>query len=77
VVNAWDWRPPRRYRYVYVLWDCVPESYLTEFVRRLLARLVAPGGRLILVRLGAYGSFSRNEQPFDVEMFLRSARGTG
>jgi SAM-dependent methyltransferase len=68
--NAWDWHPPRRHRYVYALWDCVPEAYLTEFVRRLLARLVAPGGRLIL---GAYGSLSRNAQPFDVEMFLSSA----
>jgi SAM-dependent methyltransferase len=70
IANAWDWHPPRRYRYVYTLWDCVPEGYLTEFVRRLAARFVAPGGRLIL---GAYGSLSRNQQPFDVEMFLSSA----
>jgi SAM-dependent methyltransferase len=70
VANAWDWRPARRYDHVYALWDCVPEDYLTEFVGRLMARCVAPGGRLIL---GAYGSLSRHEQPFDVEAFLRSA----
>jgi SAM-dependent methyltransferase len=69
VANAWNWYPPRQYRYVYALWDCVPENYLPEFIRRLLVRSVAPGGRLIL---GAYGSLSRHEQPFDVEMFLRS-----
>jgi SAM-dependent methyltransferase len=68
--NAWDSYPPRRYRYVYALWDCVPEDYLIEFVRRLIVRLVEPGGRLIL---GAYGSRSRNEQPFDVEKLLRLA----
>jgi hypothetical protein len=68
--NAWDWRPPRRYRYVYTLWDCVPEDYLSEFVRRLIESFVAPGGRLII---GAYGSLSRKEKPFDVETFLSSA----
>jgi hypothetical protein len=65
--NAWDWQPPRRWQYVYALWDCVPKDYLTEFIRRLIARYVAPGGRLIL---GSYGSLSRNEQPFDLETFL-------
>jgi len=34
VANAWNWHPPRRYQYVYALWDCVPEDYLAEFVRR-------------------------------------------
>ena len=71
VANAWNWHPPRRYEYVYALWDCVPGDYLTEFVRRLLARFVAPGGYLIV---GAYGSLSRNQQAFDVETFLKSAR---
>ena len=77
VTNAWDWCPPRRFRYVYALWDCVPEDYLHEFVGRLLVRTVAAGGRLIL---GAYGNRSRGEQPFDVGVYLRAAgyrvRGT-
>jgi SAM-dependent methyltransferase len=70
MANAWDWHPPRRYRYVYGLWDCVPEDYLIEFVRRLITRCVAPGGRLIL---GAYGSLSRSQAAFNVETFLKSA----
>jgi hypothetical protein len=68
--NAWDWHPQRRYRCVYALWDCVPEGYLTEFVRRLMARFVAPEGQLIM---GAYGSSSGHERPFDVETLLSSA----
>jgi len=46
VANAWDWHPPRRFRYVYALSDCVPEDYLEAFVERLLSRVVEPGGPL-------------------------------
>ncbi len=53
VGNTWEWEPPRRYRYVYALTDCVPVEYLPALVTRLLGRIVEPGGRLIL---GAYGS---------------------
>jgi SAM-dependent methyltransferase len=67
---AWEWIPDRRYRYVYSLHDCVPPSYLEEYVAHLLARAVAPGGRLIL---GAYGSRSRRAMPFDLRLFLESA----
>ncbi|HAL49288.1 MAG TPA: hypothetical protein DCP37_16180, partial [Dehalococcoidia bacterium] len=56
VGNAWDWRPPRRYRYVYMLYDCVPEAYLAECFGRLLAVFIEPGGRLIV---GAYGPKTR------------------
>jgi hypothetical protein len=54
---------------VYTLYDCVPRDYLEEYVERLLERVVASGGRLIL---GAYGSRSRNVPPFDVGGFLES-----
>jgi hypothetical protein len=63
VGNAWDWRPARRYRYVYSLWDCVPKAYLAEYCRRLLGRVAEPGGNLIV---GAYGSRSRGVAPADV-----------
>lgn len=56
VANGWDWRPGRRFRYVYTLSDCVPLDRLREYVGRLLDRLVEPGGRLIV---GSYGSRSR------------------
>jgi SAM-dependent methyltransferase len=69
VGNAWEWNPPKRYRHVYALHDCVPRTHLRDFVERLLMRVVAPGGRLIL---GAYGSRSQGEDPFDVVAFLKS-----
>lgn len=69
VGNVWDWQPPRRYRYVYMVWDCVPVYFLGATIRRLLREFVAPGGRLIL---GTYGSRSRRQQPFDLEPFIRS-----
>jgi SAM-dependent methyltransferase len=69
VANAWDWQPPRQFRYVYTLYDCVPEEYLEEYVYRLSARYVEDGGRLII---GAYGSRSKNIPPFDIEGFLKT-----
>lgn len=56
IANLWAWQPPRRYRYVYTLIDCVPDEHGQEYVRRLLDRAVEPGGRLII---GDYGSRSR------------------
>ena len=71
VGNAWDWQPPRRYRYVYMLYDCLPIEYLAEGVSGLMERVVAPKGRLII---GAYGSKSNSIPPFDIGEFLESAR---
>jgi len=70
VGNAWDWIPPRRFRFVYTLLDQVPPEYLTPYLQRLLAEVVAPGGRLIA---GDYGSRSRGIQARDVAAVLRSA----
>jgi len=69
VADASDWRPPRRFRYVYTLADCVPASSLREYVFRLLERAVQPGGRLIV---GSYGSRSRAEPPRDIPGVLES-----
>jgi SAM-dependent methyltransferase len=69
VANAWGFEPPRRFRYVYALYDCVPRDFLAAWVRQLLASAAAPGGRLIV---GAYGSRSRGLAPFDVPGFLRA-----
>jgi SAM-dependent methyltransferase len=52
VGNAWNWLPPRTFRYVYALYDCAPAHLLGEYARRLLERCVEGGGRLII---GAYG----------------------
>ena len=70
VANAWDWRPPRRFRYVYSLYDNVPEELIAPYVERLLEHVVEPGGRLIV---GAYGSRSRGTPPFDIAEHLSSA----
>jgi len=67
VGNAWSWPPPRRYDYVYTLYDCVPPEYLEEYIGRLFDRAVSGGGRLII---GAYGSRSAGEPPFDAGGFL-------
>lgn len=67
VGDSWTWRPPRQYKYVYALYDCVPVAYLAEYAARLLDRFVASGGRLIM---GAYGSRSRELPPFDIAGFL-------
>jgi SAM-dependent methyltransferase len=69
VGNAWDWTPRKMFGYVYSLYDCVPLEYLEEYVHRLLNRMVAPGGRLIL---GAYGSRSGRMPPFGITAFLKS-----
>ena len=70
VGNAWDWEPPRRFRYVYTLYDCVPMSYLAEYLHRLHERFLTPQGRLIV---GAYGSHSRGVPALNVAEALASA----
>jgi SAM-dependent methyltransferase len=67
VCNAWDWEPPRRFHYVYSVHDCVPKEFLAPFVERLLLKVVAPGGLLIL---GSYGSRSRGLQPLELRQWL-------
>jgi len=63
VANAWEWTPPRQFRYVYSLFDCVPEALLPAYIRRLFARYVQMDGTLII---GAYGSSSRHEAARDI-----------
>jgi SAM-dependent methyltransferase len=48
VGNALDWRPPRRFDFVRTNVDYVPFQRRPEFLRRLLADVVEPGGRLIV-----------------------------
>jgi SAM-dependent methyltransferase len=69
VGNAWDWEPPRTYRYVYQLLDVIPDEYLPAHLPRLLERVVSPGGRLII---GDYGSHSRRSPARDVAAIVRS-----
>ena len=68
VANAWDFAPPRPYRYVYTLDDVVPASFLAEHLRRIHREWLERGGRMIV---GSYGSSSRRRAPGDVAAFLR------
>jgi ubiquinone/menaquinone biosynthesis C-methylase UbiE len=70
VGNAWEWLPPQRFDFVYSIYDNVPETLLAEYVRRLLTRFAAPGGRVIL---GSYGSRTKRLPAFDLAEFLARA----
>jgi SAM-dependent methyltransferase len=48
VGNALDWRPPRRFDFVRTNVDYAPASRRAELLRRLLADVVEPSGRLIV-----------------------------
>jgi trans-aconitate methyltransferase len=63
VANAWEWMPPRQFRYVYSVYDCVPEELLPEYIHRLLTRYMEQEGTLIM---GAYGSTSKQEAARDI-----------
>ena len=63
VANAWEWRPPRTFRYVYSVYDCVPEDLLPAYIHRLVTRYVETRGTLIM---GAYGSYSKREAARDI-----------
>jgi SAM-dependent methyltransferase len=53
VGNALFWEPPARFDFVRTELVYVPCSRRREYAQRLLARFVAPGGRLILCSYGS------------------------
>jgi SAM-dependent methyltransferase len=65
--DAWDWEPPQRYAQVYSVWDCVPCEYFPDYLARLLRKVVAPGGLLVI---GSYGNRARNEPAAAVDACL-------
>jgi SAM-dependent methyltransferase len=46
--NAFDWVPPRRFDVVRTGLDYVPAEFQGEYLRHLIAAVVAPGGRLVV-----------------------------
>ena len=68
--NAWEWLPPRRFDYVYSLYDNVPEGFLAKYAQRLLTYYAVTGG---IVIIGAYGSRTKSQPAFDVAGFLEDA----
>jgi SAM-dependent methyltransferase len=55
--NAWEWIPPRKFRYVYSIYDNVPDELFIDYINHLLKNYVEHDGTLII---GAYGSISKN-----------------
>ena len=68
VGNAWDWIPPRRFRYVYTMTDFVPEAFLKNYLARAIKHYVQGDGLLIV---GAYGSTSKNVPAQDITSLLK------
>ncbi len=50
--NAFDWDPPRRFDFVRTELVYVPGDYERRFIERLLDRVVAPGGKLLVANYG-------------------------
>ncbi len=53
VGNAINWEPPRRFDFIGTELVYVPEHRHRDFVERLLDRVSAPGGRLIVCGYGS------------------------
>ena len=69
VGNALTWQPPRRFDFVRTELVYVPEERRKSYVERLLERVVAPGGRLIIC---GYGSPRSRVAAEPVPAILRS-----
>jgi SAM-dependent methyltransferase len=69
VGNALTWAPPLRFDFVRTELVYVPDPRKRDFVERLLAEVVAPGGRLVLC---GYGSPRSGVAPDPVRATVRS-----
>ena len=54
--NVMEWEPPRRFDYVFSALEYVPLVRQPDLVARLRQRVVAPGGRLVVVSYRARGA---------------------
>jgi len=67
--NALTWQPPMRFDFVRVELVYVPDERQRDLLRRLLAEVVAPGGRLIVC---GYGSPRSGQPPHPVRRLVRA-----
>ena len=67
VANAWGWLPPKRFRWIYAIWDLVPIDLLPDFAGHLLELAVTEDGAVIF---GAYGSKSADTPSVDIARVL-------
>jgi SAM-dependent methyltransferase len=68
VGNALDWTPPRRFDYARTELVYVPRHRRREYVERLLADVVAPGGVLILCSYGSSRPEGKRGEPLVDEL---------
>lgn len=71
VGNIWDWDPTKQFDYVSTSL-CVPEAYRKTLFDKLVARVVAPGGRLILRCYYHQSEDGSRLEYFDNKAFLRA-----
>ncbi len=69
VANAWRWLPPKRFRWIYAIWDLVPPEMVPTLARHLLVNALRDDGAVIF---GAYGSKSDVIPPMDIAGVLRA-----
>ncbi len=70
VANAWGWMPPKRFKWVYAIWDLVPIEMLATLANHLIQSALTQDGTLII---GAYGSKSADFPSLDIARFLQDA----
>jgi SAM-dependent methyltransferase len=66
--NAMFWEPPQRFDFVRTELIYVPDGVRRLYVERLLARHVAPGGRLIVCSYGSSRPEGQRCEPLEDEM---------
>jgi SAM-dependent methyltransferase len=68
VGNALFWEPPARFDFVRTELVYVPPARRREYAERLLARFVAPGGRLIICSYGSSRPEGARAEPIALEL---------
>ena len=68
VGNALDWEPPMRFDYVRTELVYVPDTLRRRYAERLLERVVAPGGRLIVCSYGSSRPEGARAEPLAEEI---------
>ena len=71
VGNAIDWEPPLRFDFVRTGLEYVPRRRQRDLIRRLLQRMVTPGGKLIIGTCNEKRTSGKDQEPSTADL-LRS-----
>ncbi len=72
--NALDWEPPRRFDYVRTEMVYVPDELRAAYVRRILDRFLAPGGRLLAAEYTSTGPCTVDDELRSLGLTVESTR---